>query len=133
METQPWDLKNPLQTWAGGLYLAVRGVVLFYVWYQIYHIHQQEENVSKLRLYKTLFVLFTIWFWYLPLIVFIVTFSGHVSASLVIINISTAMNFLVNLVMVVLFCPSWSDRHFQFDAQPLSRSWNIMSSYMGSI
>ncbi len=124
----PWKLGDPLQTWAGGLYLAVRGIILFYVWYQIYHIYRQEEASPKLNLYKLLFVVFTAWFWYLPLLVFIVTFTGHVNASIVIMNISTSMNFLVNLMMVLLFCPKWSKAYFQFDSSTNNSPW-LLETY----
>lgn len=111
----PVDIKDPLQTWAGGLYLTVRALLLFYVWYQIYHIHRQEEMRQKLRLYEVLFVLFTIWFWYLPLFVIIASVINPVYSTLVLVNSISSMNFIVNLIMTALLCPIWSREYFKFD------------------
>lgn len=114
MNVEPWKIIHPLQDWSGAIYLTARSFLLFYVWYQIYQIHRQEETLQKLRLYRALFGIFTVWFWYLPLTVLIVTLINPVVSWVVLINIMNAMNFLVNLFMISLFCPWWSTEYFQF-------------------
>ncbi|XP_019862226.1 PREDICTED: uncharacterized protein LOC109590793 [Amphimedon queenslandica] len=125
MNLQPWDTFHPLQEWPGGIYLTARGLLLFYVWYQIYHIHRQEDKLRKLRLYRALFGIFTAWFWYLPITVFIVTLINPVVSWVVLINIMNTMNFIVNVVMTALFCPFWSHEYFQFQ-------FNVETSSMTS-
>lgn len=114
---RPWETHHPLQTWAGGIYLAVRGLLVFYVWYQIFHIYRQEGVLPKLRLYKFLCIIFTVWFWYLPAVVIIATLINPVLSWVVLVNVMNAMNFITNVMMAALFCPKWSNEYFQFEDQ----------------
>jgi hypothetical protein len=110
----PTMYQYPLHLWAGWIYLGGRSVMLFYVWYRIYDIHQQEETLQKLYLYRVLFGVFTVWFWYL-LVVALMTLLNPVIAQVVFINAMNFMNLFVNLVMVALLYPAWSYEYFQFD------------------
>ena len=114
---KPWDTLDPLQQWPGILYLIVRFFTVLYVWYQIYHIYQQEENFNKLRLYRILAVIYTVWFWYLPLLIAISPAINSVYITIVVATVTTTMNFFVNVMLATLFCPKWSGDYFQFDSK----------------
>lgn len=115
MKKKPWNTLDPLQQWTGILYLIVRFLIVFYIWYQLYHIYRQEENFKKLSLYRILAVLFTVWFWYLPLLLALSPAINPVFITIVITTVTTIMNFVVNLILATLFCPKWSGDYFQFD------------------
>ena len=113
-QLNPWDATPALQTWAGIVYLVYRSLLLLYIWYQLWHIYRQEEDRTKLVLYVFLGVAFTVWFWYLPILVFGVTFVNSVIRELIIQNVIIAMNYLVKTIFVFLLCPRWSNKYFQF-------------------
>ena len=113
-QVNPFSTTPILQTWAGIVYLAYRSLLLFYVWYQLWHTYRQEDDRPKLMLYVFLGVILTVWFWYLPIVVLIVSFVNHVISGLITWNIVIAMNFFIKVAFVFLLCPRWSDKYFQF-------------------
>lgn len=110
----PFSIIPILQTWAGIVYLVYRSLLLLYIWYQLWHTYRQEDDRPKLILYVFLGVVFTIWFWYLPILVLCVVFINEVFRGLILINVITTMNFLIKAVFVILLCPIWSHKYFQF-------------------
>lgn len=65
-------------------------------------------------MYLFLGVVFTVWFWYLPIFILIVSFINPVIRELIIDNVVIIMNYLVKVIFVFLLCPRWSSKYFQF-------------------
>lgn len=79
---------------------------------QVYRI---EIRPMALRLYVILAVCYIIWFCYLPLVTLILLAVNPLYRRLAMSTIYLVFDFLINLGMVVLFCPKWANRFFQFN------------------
>lgn len=105
---------HPYQTWAGGLYLGYRLIIFIYILYELRQIYLVENTRSKRVLYCFLVVFYVIWFCYLPLVVVIIVFVNPVQKAKVVSSVYLTIDLLASGVMVLLFCPLWSDLYFQF-------------------
>ncbi len=108
---------NPYQSWAGGLYLAYRLLLLIYILFEMRQIYLIENRQLKLIMYRLLAVFFIVWFCYLPLVVFVSVWINALERSKVITTTFLCFDLMANIIMVVLFCPKWSDMYFQFSSQ----------------
>ena len=108
---QPRDF---YQTWAGGLYLAYRLVLLLYIMWEMRQIYLIENRRFKLILYRALIVLYIVWFCYLPFFVTIASLLNPLERTRVIGVSVLTFDLVINLVMVLLMCPKWSQQYFQF-------------------
>lgn len=102
------------QSWAGGLYLAYRLLLLLYILWEMRQIYLIENRHFKLVLYRALLCLYIVWFCYLPLIVAITSFINVLERARVIAVSILTFDLVANLVMVLLMCPKWSQQYFQF-------------------
>lgn len=103
-------------TWAGGLYVAYRLLLLFYILYEMRQIYLIENRRFKLLLYRCLLVLYLLWFCYLPVAVIVARILNVLERQRVIAASVLTFDLLINAVMVLLFCPKWSDQYFQFNS-----------------
>ena len=104
------------QTWAGGLYLAYRLLLLLYIMWEMRQIYLIENRRFKLILYRLLAVLYVVWFCYLPVAVVIATILNPLERARVIAVFVLTFDLIVNVVMVLLMCPKWSQVYFQFSS-----------------
>lgn len=104
------------QTWAGGLYLAYRLLLLLYLLWEMRQIYLIENRKFKLILYRCFLVLYVVWFSYLPVAVIIASCLNALERQRVIVVCILTLDLLVNFVMVLLFCPRWSQQYFQFSS-----------------
>lgn len=103
------------QTWAGGLYITYRLILLLYILWELRQIYLIENRRLKLVLYLCLVVLYVVWFCYLPVAVAIASFLNALERSRVIVVFILTFDLVMNSVMVLLFCPKWSQHFFQFN------------------
>ena len=103
-------------TWAGGLFVAYRFLLLFYILYELRQIYLIENRPLKLILYRFLLLLYLLWFSYLVVAVIIARILDALERERVIAAFVLIFDLLANLVMVLLFCPKWSNRYFQFNS-----------------
>ena len=129
------QLYHGYQSWAGGLYLAYRLFILVYILYEMRQVYLIENRQTALRLYVILAVCYTIWFLYLPLLTAVGVAINAVRREMVMTTVYLVFDILINIGMVILFCPLWSKRYFQFEhyINILTRSSNYRSlkSYGG--
>lgn len=109
------SLYHSYQTWAGGLYLVYRLFILVYLLYEMRQVYLIEIRRTALWLYIILAVCYVIWFCYLPLITLFTLLVNPVRRLLVMSTVYLIFDFLINFGMVVLFCPRWANRFFQFN------------------
>jgi len=118
------------------VYLAYRLFILLYILYELRQVYLIENRPTALRLYAILVVCYIIWFLYLPLLTIVGVAINPVRRGMVMTTVYLIFDFLINVGMVVLFCPFMSKRYFQFEhyINVLSRSSNYRSlkSYGGS-
>lgn len=110
------ETENNFQTWAGGLYLTYRLLLLLYILYEVRQVYLIENRTLTLRLYIGLMVVYVVWFCYLPLVIIITVFINPVEREKVVSTSILTFDLLMNIVMVLLFCPLWSNLYFQFDS-----------------
>ena len=103
-------------TWAGGLYVAYRLLLLIYILYEMRQVYLIENRHLKLILYRCLLVLYLLWFCYLPVGVIVARILDALERQRVIAASVLTFDLLINAVMVLLFCPKWSDQYFQFNS-----------------
>ena len=108
------DEHDNYQTWAGGLYLAYRLLLFLYILWEMRQIYLIENRRFKLILYRALITLFVIWFCYLPVAVTIASLLNPLERTRVIGVSVLTFDLVINLVMVLLMCPKWSQHYFQF-------------------
>ena len=106
--------EDDYQTWAGGLYLAYRLLLLLYVLWEMRQIYLIENRRFKLVLYQVLIGIFILWFCYLPVAVVIASLLNVLERARVIGVSILTFDLVINLVMVLLMCPKWSQSYFQF-------------------
>lgn len=80
---------------------------------QIYLI---ENRKFKLILYRCLLVLYIAWFCYLPVAVIVASCLNALERARVMAVSILTFDLIVNFVMVLLFCPKWSQQYFQFSS-----------------
>ena len=102
------------QTWAGGLYLAYRLLLLLYILWEMRQVYLVENRRFKLVLYRALIVLYIIWFCYLPVAVTIASLINPLERARIIGVFVLTFDLVINLVTVLLMCPKWSQQYFQF-------------------
>ena len=108
--------ENEFQTWAGGLYLGYRLLLLLYILFEVRQVYLIENRTLTLRLYIGLVVVYVVWFCYLPLFVIIASVINPVQSGKVVSTSILTFDLLMDTVMVLLFCPLWSNLYFQFDS-----------------
>lgn len=110
------DRRDNHQTWASGVYLAYRLILLLYILWEMRQIYLIENRRFKLILYRCLLVLYIAWFCYLPVAVIIASCLNALQRPRVIVVFILTFDLIVNFVMVLLFCPKWSQQYFQFSS-----------------
>lgn len=110
------SLYHSYQSWVGGIYLAYRLFILFYLLYEMRQVYMIEIRPTALWLYVILAVCYIVWFSYLPLITLITLGINPVRRLLVMSAVYQVFDFLINFGMVVLFCPRWANKFFQFSS-----------------
>lgn len=110
------EVQHSFQTWAGALYLLYRLFVLVYSLYGMRQMYLIENRPTKLKLYIVLAVVYVVWFGYLPVAVLLSLAANPVFRYMVLLTIVLLFDLLINMFMLGLFCPRWSDRFFQFDS-----------------
>ena len=118
------SLYHSYQSWVGGAYLAYRLFILVYLLYEMRQVYLIEIRPAALWLYRILAVCYVVWFCSLPLATLLFLALNPVHRFLAMATCYLIFDFLINLGMVVLFCPRWADRFFQFSSyiNVLSRS-----------
>ena len=104
------------QTWAGGLYLAYRLLLLLYILWEMRQIYLIENRHFRLILYRILIILYIIWFSYLPVAVIIASALNVLQRARVIVVCVLTFDLVINFTMVLLMCPKWSQQYFQFSS-----------------
>lgn len=110
------EQRDTHQTWASGLYLAYRVVLLLYILWEMRQIYLIENRRFKLILYRCLLVLYIAWFCYLPVAVIVASCLNALERARVMAVSILTFDLIVNFVMVLLFCPKWSQQYFQFSS-----------------
>ena len=130
-------LYHSYQSWAGGLYLAYRLFILVYILYEMRQVFLIEIRPTALKLYVVLAVCYLVWFLYLPLLTLLTLATNPVNRNLAMSSVYLVFDFFINLGMVLLFCPRWANKYFQFNnyINLLSRTPHTKSlkSYSGYI
>ena len=108
--------ENPYQTWAAWLYQSYRFLLLPYSLYELWHSYQQENNPLVLNIYRLFAVGFVVWFGYLPITVGALYAANTLEWTRVILSASLFFDLAANFILVILFCPLWSDYYFQFNS-----------------
>ncbi len=103
------------QSYVGGLYLGYRLFILIYLLYEMRQVYQIENRPTALALYIILAVCYVIWFCYLPLLTLFALLADPVRRLVGMLSVYLVFDFLINLGMVILFCPRWTNKFFQFD------------------
>ena len=75
-----------------------------------------EIRRTALWLYIILAVCYIVWFCYLPMITLLSLAVNPVRRQIVMSTVYLTFDFLINFGMVVLFCPRWANKFFQFDS-----------------
>lgn len=75
-----------------------------------------EIRTTALWLYIILAVCYVVWFCYLPLITLIALLVNPVRRILTMSAVYLIFDFLINFGMVMLFCPRWANKFFQFNS-----------------
>lgn len=131
------SLYHSYQSYAGAAYLIYRLCILLYLLYEMWQVYRIEIRPTALRLYQILATCYLVWFLYLPLIALLALAVNPVRRLLVMSSVYFTFDFLINLGMVLLFCPLWANKYFQFDnyINVLSQSlytYKSLKSYGGS-
>ena len=79
-------------------------------------VYQIENRRTALALYVILAVCYVIWFCYLPLLTLLALAINPVRRLITMSSVYLIFDFLINLGMVILFCPRWKNKFFQFDS-----------------
>ena len=108
---------HPYHSWEGWLYQSYRIALLSYLLYELWHTYQQENNLLVMNVYRLLAVGFVVWFGYLPITVAALYSANTLEWTRVILSTSLFFDLAANFVLVILFCPLWSDYYFQFNSQ----------------
>ncbi len=109
------SLYHPYQSWVGGIYLAYRLFILVYLLYEMRQVYLIEIRPTALKFYWVLAICYIVWFTYLPAITIISLLVNPVKRLLVMTTVYLVFDYLINLGMVLLFCPRWANRYFQFN------------------
>lgn len=109
------SLYHGYQSWVGGFYLAYRLFILLYLLYEMRQVYLIEIRRTALWLYRILAVCYIVWFCYLPLITVLFLFLNPVHRLFAISTTYFVFDFFINFGMVVLFCPRWGNKFFQFN------------------
>ena len=104
------------QSWVGALYLIYRMIVLIYSLYGMRQMYLIENRGTKLKLYIVLAIVYLIWFTYLPVAVILAFAASPVLRYMFLRSIILVFDLFINVFMLGLFCPKWSDKFFQFDS-----------------
>lgn len=108
--------KHPYDSWEGWLYQSYHVLLLFYLLYELWHSYMQENNPLVMNVYKLLAGGFVVWFGYLPLTVAVLYAVNTLEWTRVIRSTSLFFDLAANFVLIILFCPFWSDYFFQFNS-----------------
>lgn len=109
-------LYHGYQSWAGAVYLTYRLFILLYLLFEMRQVYLIEIRHSALWLYRILAVCYVVWFCYLPFVTVFLLLANPVLRLLALSTFYLVFDFLINLGMVVLFCPRWSNKFFQFNS-----------------
>lgn len=130
-------VEHPLQSWVGAVYLIYRMIVLVYSLYGMRQMYLIENRTAKLKLYVVLCVVYIIWFVYLPLAVILLFAATPVLRYMSLRTIILLFDLFINVFMLTLFCPKWSDKFFQFKSHinvlSMSKSSGSYKSLRGSL
>ena len=128
------QLEHSFQSWVGGLYLIYRMIVMVYSLYGMRQMYLIENRPTKLRLYIVLSIIYVIWFVYLPVAVILSFAVNPVLRYMTLRAIILVFDLFINVFMLALVCPKWSDKFFQFKSHlnMLSRSRGIYESISDS-
>ena len=90
-----------------------------------------------MKLYICFAVCYTLWFCSLPLTVFIAAFINPVERFKLISIGILVFDFLLNCGVLLLFCPKWSNRYFQFESHinqlhQFSKGFKSLKTYGGA-
>ena len=102
------------QSWPGVVYLIYRSFILIYLLYEMRQVYLIENRPTALKLYIILAISYIIWFTYLPFFTVLNLAVNPVKRPLTMTTIYLIFDLLINLGMVVLFCPLWAHKYFQF-------------------
>ena len=108
------EREDSFQTWAGGLHLAYRLILLLYILWEMRQIYLIENRKLKLVLYRWLLFFYIVWFTYLPGVVILAAILNPLERARVVGVSLLFFDFLANVAMVLLFCPKWSQVYLQF-------------------
>ena len=84
--------------------------------WEIRQIYLVENKRFRLVLYRTLAVLYVVWFCYLPVAVIIASILNPLERPRIVVVFILTFDLVINLVMVLLMCPKWSQLYFQFSS-----------------
>ena len=104
-----------------------RIIVLIYSLYGMRQMYLIENRATKLKLYIVLSVIYIIWFLYLPIAVLLLFAVNPVLRYLTLRTIILLFDLFINVFMLALFCPKWSDKFFQFESH-----LNMLNKFSGS-
>ena len=121
------QVEHSFQSWAGGIYLLYRILVLAYSLYGMRQMYLIENRPTKLKLYIVLSIIYVIWFSYLPVAVILAFAANPVLRYVALRTIILLFDLFINVFMLVLFCPRWSDKFFQFESHI-----NVLSKISGT-
>ena len=107
-------------------------IVLIYSLYGMRQMYLIENRATKLKLYIVLAIVYLVWFIYLPVAVILAFAVNPVLRFLFLRSIILVFDLSINLFMVGLFCPKWSDKFFQFDSHINQLSKTSYSKLSGS-
>ena len=128
------QVELPFQSWAGAIYLLYRILVLLYSLYGMRQMYLIENRPTKLKLYIVLSIIYIVWFSYLPAAVILAFAAKPVLRYIALRTIILLFDLFINVFMLALFCPRWSDRFFQFESHinMLSKISGTYKSLRGS-
>ena len=107
---------HPYNSWVGWVYQSYRILLFIYLLYELWHSYQQENNPLVLNIYRLFAVGFVVWFGYLPITVGALYAANTLEWTRVILSASLFFDLAANFILVILFCPLWSDYYFQFNS-----------------
>ena len=107
---------SPYQSWAAWLYQAYRILLLPYCLYELWHSYRQENDPLVQNVYRLFAMSFVVWFGYLPITVGVLHAVNLLEWTRVILSASLFFDLAANFILVILFCPLWSDYYFQFNS-----------------
>ena len=96
-----------------------------------------ENRLTKLKLYIVLSVVYVVWFCYLPVVVLLTFAANPVLRYIALRTVVLMFDLFINIFMLSLFCPLWSDRFFQFESHinllsKISGTYKIVKDNYGS-